>query len=107
LIDRFVHRGGVIKNLVVPEPQHPETTGFEIARSGAVMLLLFQVLTAIDLDNQLRIKAHKIDNEFVDFHLTAELVTATLAVTKEVPQLLGISLLETKAPGHWLRCCLP
>jgi len=71
-------------------------------------MLLLQMLATVDFNDQLRIKAYEINNESVDFDLTAELVTAALAITKEVPQLLlGVRLLVTEAPGQTPKNCLP
>jgi hypothetical protein len=67
--DLFQHAVHVSKHIVIPEPKHEVSSGFEYPSSPCVFVSSNGVLTAVEFNDQMRISAKKIDNVTGDGHL--------------------------------------
>ena len=82
--DRLKHAFGILQNLIVPEANDPITFRAKECRSRRV--IGFAMLAAVKLDDQAGIDARKVDNEWANGDLTAELVTAKLTIAEPLPE---------------------
>jgi hypothetical protein len=84
LIDRaqnlFEHPVRVSYNVVIPESTHEITHRLQDSGSIPITFSVVGVLTAIELHNQLGIRAEEIDDKAVDRHLPLELPSIQLPV---------------------------
>ena len=88
--DSFKHPIDVHGNLIVPKPQHPVPTFFEIlGASGVGPALVFAIVAAaIEFDHEPRFKAEEIHDVRCYGLLAAELDSPELAVAQHCPELL-------------------
>jgi hypothetical protein len=73
-------------DLMVPEPQHVVSRMVQKIGSTFVVGQFVRVLRTIDLDNELRLWAEEIDEEWTDGMLAAELESIELAAAQARPQ---------------------
>ena len=73
-------------DLMVPEPQHAISRIAQKPVSTFVARQFVRVLRTIDLDNQLRLRAKEICEEWTDWMLTAELESIELAAAQARPE---------------------
>ena len=78
--DEFHDPVGVLKDIVVPEPNDAVALALEPTGAPCVALKLSSVLTAIDFDDELALKADEIDDEPSDGRLATEKASAEFAV---------------------------
>jgi hypothetical protein len=71
---------------MVPEPQHDVSRFPQKFGATFVVGQFFCVLGTIDLDNQFRLRAEEIGEEWADGMLTAELESIELAAPQALPQ---------------------
>lgn len=81
---RSQHAVDIAKNFMVPEADHLETLRFEESRARGIGFCA--VLSAIDLDNQPRVKADEIRDVGGDNNLPSEFSAAELPVAQLRPQ---------------------
>ena len=80
----------VLHHVIVPEADHPIALGLEKRRSCRVAMV-FGMLSAINLDNQLLLAAEKVGDERPDWHLAREFEPVELTAAQMSPEeALGI-----------------
>jgi hypothetical protein len=84
LIDRaqnlFKHTVHIPHHVVIPKSKHEITHRLQDSGSIPITFSVVGVLTAIELHNQLGIRAEEIDDKAVDRHLPLELPSIQLPV---------------------------
>jgi hypothetical protein len=83
--DAFQHTVDVLKNIVVPKSHHQISASFECGRSSRVIYTSYSVLTAIDLDYQLRRLTAEVDDIAINWNFSAELQTIQSAIPQPEP----------------------
>jgi hypothetical protein len=68
----FCRSVGIFFDLVVPQPEDNPALRFEEAGSAVVIITRFGVLTAVQLDCELRLAAREVDDEGFDHELAGE-----------------------------------
>src|SRR6516225_8891805 len=102
--DGRAHTLGIVQHLVVPEPQHAVALGFEKPRAACFCLGRGIMLPAIDLDDQSRCVAGKVDNEPADRHLAAKPTVFGLPRPQYLPEApLGFGHVTAEGPGALAR----
>jgi hypothetical protein len=91
-----------LHHFVIPEPQNDKALAPQ--PSVAVCVVdTFNVLTAIDFDDQFRLKAHKVHEVGTDRLLALEFPTAQSMRAQLAPQqLLWVGLVRSQSPGEIL-----
>jgi hypothetical protein len=86
------------QHLSIPESQHSEPEGLESPSSQIVVRLsFFNMLTAVEFDDQPGFNATEIDDEGIDRNLPAELPSIEVSVSQNRPEaLFGLSCIVTK-----------
>ena len=79
------HAAGIRKRLVVPEAKHSIALRFEECRASRVRVALHAVLSAVQLDDELRLGTAEVGDEWVDCMLAPELEAPETAVTQRGP----------------------
>jgi hypothetical protein len=74
------------QHLIVPESQNSKTTLCEDGAAYCVDFDAIPMLATVDLDNEFRLDANKIDDVTIDRNLPAKLETAQAARTQACPQ---------------------
>ena len=98
--DLLKHAVEISHYIVTPEAKYAITHCFQNSGSIGVPIDLLPVLTTVDLNDELGIRAAEIDNELIDGSLPSELKTKKSSITQPKPQhALRIGLMTTKAPG--------
>ena len=82
------HILGTLQHIMIPISQHTVTVSFQNCRSLCIIARLQRMLTTIDLDHQLRLRAQKVDNITVDGYLPPEAETLDLSSAQTTPQML-------------------
>ena len=91
---------GLLQHVIVPEPQHFESTAFQKPRPRLVPGALFVVLATIDFNDQACINAGEIGDERPDRILSSELVSIQLPPTQAMPKsMLGVGHLFAQRSG--------
>ena len=90
----------VSQHVVVPEPQYSITTLIQKLSPPLISLNLISMMSSIQLDDQLRLRAKEVNDVAPDGLLAAKLCAVYLSVTQTHPQFaLGIGFVTTKALG--------
>ena len=76
---------GLGQHLVIPEPKHAVPLALQPPRPLLIILLLLEVLAAIDLNDEASLMADEVNDVSPQHHLSAELNTMHLATTKSGP----------------------
>src|SRR5688500_11221443 len=83
--------------VVVPVSDHPVALRFQYGGPARVVLGLFGMLSAVELDDELRQRADEIDDVRADRNLPAETEAFHLASAQESPELaLGVRALVSQ-----------
>jgi len=92
----------ILQHLVVPKPQNEIAAVFQIFGPARVLLPLFNVLSTIQLDDQLCVGAAEIDNKSVERHLSPEFQAAEAVAAQSEPQRsFGIGLLPAQPTSNF------
>jgi hypothetical protein len=76
---------------VIPVSQYPEALLYQPSAPLSIVFNLITMLSAVDLDDQVALETHEINNVWADRLLASELEAVQPAVTQSLPQsLLGI-----------------
>jgi hypothetical protein len=87
----------VCEHLVIPEPQDAEAKIRQVSRPAPVSFFLRDVLAAIQLDDQLVVRAAEVSDVGTDHMLPAKLGPVKLARAQPPPELsLGIRLFSAE-----------
>ena len=70
---------GMLQHIVIPITEHTIAISFQHHRSLRIIAQLHGMLSAVDLDDQLRLWAQEIDDISVDRHLPSEAKTLDLS----------------------------
>jgi len=98
------HPLSVAKHLVVPKSQHSEALAGELAVALQVISLTLRMLSAVELEHELRFEACEVRYEACDRHLAPEAVPAELPVPDLAPETaFSVSRLIAKDPGALLK----
>ncbi len=81
----FQNTVSVLKHIVIPESQHEVPHGFQGFGSVCIALSILGMLATIDLDDELRVGADKVDDESIDWDLPLELQASEPAITQTIP----------------------
>lgn len=76
----------IIQNLMIPEPDDAITTLLEPGRPRLIRTALFHVLTTVQFDDQLFVKADEVNDERSDRFLATELMAVDIAAAKLAPE---------------------
>jgi hypothetical protein len=82
------HAFGIRQHIIVPETQKVVPHDLQLPCSMCVVRHLLEMLTAIQLHDQLRIYACEVDDVTADFMLSAEFESMQLSIAEIAPQLL-------------------
>jgi hypothetical protein len=63
---------GIAHHIAVPEPDHAPTVSFEICCARGIVILLVDMLAAVEFDRQLGFAARQIDDVISDHQLSRE-----------------------------------
>ncbi len=97
--DSFSNAGAVLQDFVIPKSNDLETLRCQPATSLGIAVFTSGMLTAIDLDHQLRFKAHEVDDVGADGGLAAETPAFDLSIAQQHPKAsFGLGLVRTQAP---------
>ena len=84
---------------MIPEPQHAIPARFQFSCSSIVGLFLFEMVSAVDLDDQFRIETHEVHDIPSDRQLAAKLVSGAAAVAQVAPEFsFGFGLVAAQRP---------
>jgi hypothetical protein len=98
----FEHTIEIPKHFIVPEAQNEITARIQVPAAARIRCFLCIMLAAIELDDQLRIRAAEVDNEPVERFLSAEFPSIQPSIAQSEPKSpLGIGLTPSQAT-----CCL-
>jgi hypothetical protein len=90
----FEHTLGIFQHIVIPESQDEIPHRLQDSCSIGIPLSVRIVLSAIDLHDELRIRAAEVDNEPIDRYLSLEFPAREPAVAQAKPQhALGVGLI--------------
>jgi hypothetical protein len=80
----------LFKHFVIPESQHRESGGAQKRISLAVSMTvnMISMLTAVELDGQMRFQTHEVEDVAAEWMLAAELPSVELTVAQSGPQTL-------------------
>ena len=93
------------QHVVIPEPKHPIARLGEKASPPLICLGLIGMLSAIQLDDQLRFRAKEVHDAASDWLLSTELEAIHLSAPKIQPQLaLSVGLVTAEALGARAKC---
>ena len=79
------HPVDVLQDLIVPKPQNKIAAVFEILGPARVLLPLFDMLTTIQLDDQLYARTAEIDNKAIERHLSPKMQAADAVIAQLEP----------------------
>ena len=82
----LAHAVEIAKHVIVPESYDDPTIRLEDARAFGVPYFLIHVLTAIEFDDQARLKAGEVGEIAIDGDLAAELEAVQLAIADGGPE---------------------
>ena len=89
--NRFSYCVLLLQHLVVPEPNHSKTCGFQPCGALSIIIRSFQVLPTIHFYDEPILKAYEVNDVRSNRRLSAKSVTQHLAVAYDVPQpLFGV-----------------
>ena len=92
------------KNLMVPKPHYSESPRLQILRTGAVLLNLRGMLSAIQLHDEATFMADKINYVLANGVLPSEIESSQPSMSQTVPyQFLSICLISSQIPGFVLQ----
>ena len=95
--DAGQHAFEIPQNVIIPESDDFESVGLQPRGSRGVLLCLFGMLAAIDLDDQLMPQAAEIDDVIADRMLTAKLRAIEALRAKVLPEeAFGLGLFATE-----------
>jgi hypothetical protein len=98
-LDRRQHAVEIVDHLVVPESQHTIAMDVQNARPFLVLGGAYDMLPAIEFDDQTMGDTRKIDDVRADRHLAAKLCAIYPTVAQRMPQfLLGSCLIAPQSP---------
>jgi hypothetical protein len=83
--DLLCNPGPVAKHVVIPKSQNPESLALEPSAPLGIAVSLQRVLTAIDFNDQLRFKTHKVDDVGTDRLLPAKAMVHDLPTAQQCP----------------------
>lgn len=99
-MDYCKYRIQLPKNLMVPKPHYSESPRLQILRTGAVLLNLRGMLSAIQLHDEPTFMADKINYVLANGVLPSKLESSQPPISQTVPdQFLGIRLVSSQVPG--------
>jgi hypothetical protein len=84
--DRFKDAIDVRQYVIVPEADDREAVTFETSRAYSILLYAFSMLTAVNLDDELRLETAEIDRIWRERHLPAKLRTDYASIAQFEPQ---------------------
>jgi len=95
----------ILKNLVIPESQHPKPLPCKPGGALCVVYPTLRVLTAVEFQDQALVKTDKVRDERAEGDLTAKLVGGETAVSQSTPDeslrvTLGLSKLAGSIAVH-------
>ena len=95
----FEHRFGFSQDLMISEPQHTIPARFQFSCSSIIGFFLFEMVSAVDLDDQFRIETHEVHDIPSDRQLAAKLVSGAAAVAQVAPEFsFGFGLVAAQRP---------
>ena len=86
LIDRFQHDAGTDENVMIPEAQDAKAAGPQERISARVRVRLFDVLAAVELDDDEAVQAGEVADVRSNGMLAAKFVSGQLPSTQTLPQ---------------------
>ena len=90
--DYFQHRCGLFEYLVVPESQHSKALQLDIAVTIRIIRVTLEVLSAIELDDQVGFETGEVDDVASDRELPAKAISSKLTAPEVSPEkALGVS----------------
>ena len=97
--DLIKHPFQIFQHLVIPEPDHLESSGLQKGGSWCIALLI--VLTTIELHDEAAFEAGEVDDEWGHRVLEAKLAASALTVAELAPQhVLGKGSAAAQFPGQ-------
>jgi hypothetical protein len=100
LIDPLQHIINVDENLSIPKPNHAVAAPLEQLRTPRIFRCLVKVLSAVEFDHELRVRACKVSDEVSDRELPPEAELAESFGSETGPQLLfRVSLIAAQPAG--------
>jgi hypothetical protein len=85
-MDIFKHTIDVLHHVIVPITEHQVAHRFQNPCSSGVGYRANGVLSAIELDDQMSVRAKEVDNKSVDRKLSSKFPVAQAAITEAKPQ---------------------
>ena len=82
---RILNRFDVMKYLVIPKSQHPETRAHQRCRASCIPLHVLSMLSSVHLDYKHRFQANKVKNVVSARMLPAEFETVHLPSAQAMP----------------------
>lgn len=83
---RFKHGLRFQQHLVIPKPQHPKPSFFDLPVSMAIVLRVVLMLSAIQFDDQFGFDAGEIGDIGTNRNLAPETMAADLPVAQKAPE---------------------
>jgi hypothetical protein len=100
----FEHTIDITEHVVIPVSQNKITHRFQDIRSVRVHLSALLMLSAIELHDELHLRAAKVDNKSFDRYLPLELPAGKSPIAQTKPEhTLGIGLILPQPPRD---CCV-
>jgi hypothetical protein len=82
----FKNSPSLLKHLVIPEPNHPESAARKVPRPFQIVEKIVRMLTAVHFDDQARAKTDEVDNVISNRLLSAEAIVAEMSAAEMTPK---------------------